>query len=74
MSVLVFDRINTSIDPQYESPRLPQTIARIFAKAGIPVPSTGRIVMRDVDAALKSLPVEQRMAIKAELAGLKLID
>ena len=30
--------------------------------------------MRDVDAALKSLPVEQRMAIKAELAGLKLID
>jgi hypothetical protein len=74
MSVKFADKIEAVVDTKYESPRLPPQIAKLFAKAGVLVHSTGTIPMMQVDAALKGLSIEQRMTIKSELASLKLID
>ena len=74
MSVLVFDRIEAVIDTKFESGRLKPHLAKIFAKAGVLVPSTGTMEIAQVDKALNGLGIEQRMVIKSELAAAGVIS
>ena len=73
MRVKFADKVEAVADVKYESGRLRPPIAKLFAAAGILVPSTGKLDIAQVDIALKNLSIEQRMTIKSELAAVGVI-
>lgn len=54
--------------PPADKPRqVPSPFGVLAAQAGIQIPAYGKIPLNKVDAALKGLPIEQRMRLKAML-------
>jgi hypothetical protein len=73
MNVLFAEKITAVADTKNDR-GVPLPILSLFAKAGIHIPLAGKVTLPDVDAALKGLPIDERLRIKTQLKALNVID